>query len=145
MAESTIAHSVSRTKQTGEALPREIASRSERGLALFRERHAEMVWIAPWTYRMPSASHPSFYFTTIKPEEESCTCPDYLRHGEEEDFFCKHMFAASIFSAKSGECFGCGKIRLRRDLCEVMDFHESLTFFEGDQLCRDCAVNHGIL
>jgi hypothetical protein len=33
--------------------------------------------------------------------------------------------------------------RLRRDLCEVPEGH--LTFFEGDELCHDCACGHGVL
>jgi len=32
-----------------------------------------------------------------------------------------------------------------RDLYEVMDWHESLTFFEGDRVCEECARNHGVI
>ena len=42
-------------------------------------------------------------------------------------------------------CAGCGGRFIGRDLYTVMDWHESLTFFEGDSLCEECASNHGIL
>jgi hypothetical protein len=31
-----------------------------------------------------------------------------------------------------------------RDLVEVMEEHENLTWFIGDALCRKCAKRHGI-
>ncbi len=42
-------------------------------------------------------------------------------------------------------CAGCGGRFMGRDLYEVMEEHESLTFFEGDRLCEECAKNHGVL
>jgi hypothetical protein len=42
-------------------------------------------------------------------------------------------------------CAGCGGRFIGRDLYTVMDWHESLTFFEGDSLCEECARNHGVL
>jgi hypothetical protein len=42
-------------------------------------------------------------------------------------------------------CAGCGGRFIGRDLYTVMDWHESLTFFEGDRLCEECARNHGVL
>ena len=38
---------------------------------------------------------------------------------------------------------GCGDHFTGRDLFEVGDDH--LTFFGGDELCRPCAVKHGVL
>ena len=32
-----------------------------------------------------------------------------------------------------------------RDLTEVSEEHESLTWFVGDELCKECAKNHGLL
>ncbi len=145
MSDTTAARQRSIVRRSWERSYSRLSTRERRALALFRERGSEIVRIAPHTYRMPSASNRSVYFTTIKPGEESCTCPDYIQHGDAEDFFCKHMFAALIWHSKSGECFGCGAILLGRDLIEVMDWHESLTFFEGDQLCEECAVGHGLL
>ena len=44
---------------------------------------------------------------------------------------------------KMRTCVGCGGRFSGRDLFEVPDDH--LTFFEGDELCRSCARNHGVL
>ncbi len=43
------------------------------------------------------------------------------------------------------ECTGCGERYVGRDLFEVHEDHGSLTFFEGDELCGRCALDHGIL
>ncbi len=40
-------------------------------------------------------------------------------------------------------CASCGGRFLGRDLFAVMEDH--MTFFEGDELCRSCAVRHGVL
>ncbi len=40
-------------------------------------------------------------------------------------------------------CADCGGRFGGRALFEVSDDH--LTFFEGDELCRSCARNHGVL
>ena len=52
---------------------------------------------------------------------------------------------AVIPLTKLRSCTGCGGRFTGRDLYEVMDWHESLTFFEGDALCGDCALHHGVL
>ncbi len=44
---------------------------------------------------------------------------------------------------KLRSCAGCRGRFQGRDLFEVTD--DNLTFFEGDELCRSCARNHGIL
>ena len=44
---------------------------------------------------------------------------------------------------KLRSCAGCRGRFQGRDLSEVGDGH--LTFFEGDELCRSCARNHGVL
>jgi hypothetical protein len=41
--------------------------------------------------------------------------------------------------ADGGKSFG------GRDLAEVTEEHESLTWFLGDELCKECARNHGLL
>jgi hypothetical protein len=46
---------------------------------------------------------------------------------------------------KTAPCDGCGKRLPLRDLLEVHDWHESLTFFEGDLICEECAGAHGVL
>ena len=44
---------------------------------------------------------------------------------------------------KLRSCTSCGRRFSGQDLFEVGDDH--LMFFEGDELCRSCARNHGIL
>ena len=52
---------------------------------------------------------------------------------------------AMLPTTKLRPCAGCGGKFMSGDLYEVMDGHESLTFFEGDRLCEECARNHGVL
>ena len=42
-------------------------------------------------------------------------------------------------------CADCGKSFAARDLIEVTEEHESHTWFVGDELCGECAKNHGLL
>jgi hypothetical protein len=48
-------------------------------------------------------------------------------------------------TTKLRSCAGCSGRFVGRDLYEVMDWHESLMFFEGDRICEQCARNHGVL
>ena len=57
---------------------------------------------------------------------------------------CAHIFAALVARAKTRRCAGCSEPTPRRDLIEVREDHESLTYFEGDLLCEDCALNAGV-
>ena len=52
---------------------------------------------------------------------------------------------AMLATTRLRPCAGCGGRFIGRDLYTVMDWHESLTFFEGDSLCEECASNHGVL
>jgi hypothetical protein len=52
---------------------------------------------------------------------------------------------AVLPATKLRPCAGCGGKFMGRDLYEVMDWHESLTFFEGDRVCGECACAHGVL
>ncbi len=70
-----------------------------------------------------------------------CECADWEFRGEP----CKHLFAAEIVRSKSSTCAECNSRFLRRDLVEVTEDHESLTWFVGDELCRSCAIGHGVL
>jgi len=42
-------------------------------------------------------------------------------------------------------CDGCGERFAGREMVEVMEDHGSLTFFEGDEVCRECAADHGVV
>jgi hypothetical protein len=44
--------------------------------------------------------------------------------------------------ARGGGCAGCGSTR--REVHEVREDHESLTYFEGDALCGSCASDAGL-
>ena len=41
-----------------------------------------------------------------------------------------------VYAMRLSPCAGCGGKFIGRDLYTVMGWHESLTFFEGDRLCR---------
>lgn len=42
-------------------------------------------------------------------------------------------------------CSGCGERFPRRELIELTeDNHDNLTYFHGDELCRECADNSGV-
>lgn len=43
------------------------------------------------------------------------------------------------------KCDGCGERVPNREIVEVREDHESLTFFEGDMLCGACAAGHGVI
>ncbi len=94
---------------------------------------------APWTWRVPSCSGPLFYVVDLK--NGLCTCSDHPPEGER----CKHVSAAAYKKAKTATCSGCKNRFRHRDLYEVQDWHESLTWFEGDLLCEGCALDSGIL
>jgi hypothetical protein len=73
-------------------------------------------------------------------QRESCTCLDHTTR----KIPCAHVFAALVARAKTRRCTGCGEPTLRRDLIEVTEDHESLTFFAGDHVCPQCAGDHGV-
>jgi hypothetical protein len=76
--------------------------------------------------------------TGTRPERNRCECRGFSSHRH-----CSHVVAAERTAKRSGLCDGCGERVWRRDLVEVGD--DSLSFFEGDELCRPCARAHGEL
>ena len=91
MSESTVAQS---------------SSRSKRGYYLWREHGERIIPIGGGKFLVPGQGK-DFYEVDLA--EESCNCPDYTnRHEEIEDetgesFWCKHMFAAMVFTIKNPE------------------------------------------
>ena len=103
----------------------------------------------------------------IDPADWSCSCPDHHRRGKG----CKHALAcwalwrASARPAQGVEgfghggeifgravpmtrrCDGCGDRFAERDLIAVgpEQAEWTLTAFEDDELCRPCAIRHGVL
>ncbi len=115
--------------------PEVLNARAERALALFRERGHEIERIADEHYLVPSCSGTRFYRVRYGGLEESCSCPDFEHRGQS----CKHLLAVGIAHAKRrtrvSSCSGCGRAFRRREMVEVQ---ESLTYLEGDLLCRRC-------
>ncbi len=73
-----------------------------------------------------------------RPERNRCECRGFGSHGH-----CSRIVAAERVARRSGVCDGCGERVWRRELLEVGA--ESLSFFEGDRVCEDCARDHGVL
>ncbi len=115
----------------------ERSTRAERGVTLFRERGDEIEHLKGRRWAVPSCSGEGLYVVDL--HAETCECPDRPAEGEN----CKHIYAAAIAHAKSGECTECARKVPYRELHPVPEGH--LTFFEGDQLCEGCAMDHGVL
>jgi hypothetical protein len=115
-------------------------TRLQRGLALGRERFEEITRVAPWTWSVPSCSGHGAYAVDLKAAGglATCSCADRTPSPEE----CKHVSAARYVKAKTATCSGCGKRCRHRELVEAGG--ESLTFFEGDLVCQECASAHGV-
>jgi hypothetical protein len=61
---------------------------------------------------------------------------------------CEGTGRAPVFvypKAKIATCSGCRKRYRHRELVQVTEDHESLTWFPGDLLCRGCAGDAGVL
>jgi hypothetical protein len=114
---------------TTEHPPQEI--RHARGVAIATNRLEEIKKLSTGCYSVPASKSSEAYVVTVKPVE-ACSCPDSLYSGHR----CKHRHAVLHMLKRSGVCEGCGVRRLNRDLREVVD---SLTYFEGDMICRECA------
>ena len=126
---------------TTESTPAPATTREQRGLTLYREHGYLIEEVASDFYLVPSQDGERFRHVDYL--EESCDCPDFTYRG----LTCVHIFAVGVKLAKRrakvSRCDGCGERFPRRDLFEVGD--DNLTFFEGDELCRPCAIHHGVL
>ncbi len=120
------------------AQPPPPTTRFERGLALAQERFEEITRVAPWIWSVPSCSGASGAVHAVNLKHGTCSCPDRTPAGETD----KHVTAAKYVKAKTATCSGCSERFRHRDLVEVQ---ESLTYFEGDVLCPECAGAHGVL
>ncbi len=121
--------------------PAPTTTRVERGRQLWEEYGEEIrfdpadkVWLVP-----SQSSGTSVYEVVLSRRGESCECADFEFRGES----CKHVLAATIAHAKTATCSGCGDRIRHRDLTEVTEDAESLTWFPGDQLCDPCLHDHG--
>lgn len=121
------------------AHPAPPTTRFERGIALAQEYFEEITRVAPYVWSVPHCSGPGVYVVDLK--AGNCSCPD--RTPAEE--CCKHETAARYVKAKTATCSGCSERSRHRELVEVSEAHDNLTFFEGDLLCIGCAHDHGVL
>jgi hypothetical protein len=119
--------------------PAHPSTREQRGLALYRERGDEIKHVRGSVWSVPSCTRAGVYLVDLA--GGVCTCGDMPPAGE----VCKHETAATIARAKSGVCAGCG-LRFRwRELVYLGEGnHDSLTYFDGDHLCRSCANAAGV-
>jgi hypothetical protein len=124
--------------------PHQSTTRIDRGRNLYAEHGDEIrfdpvekVWLVPSQHDLTST-----YEVTLGALGEYCECVDFeIRHPQGG---CKHIVAATLRKAKTFQCQGCGERYSNRELYEVVD-PGHLTFFEGDALCEECALNHGVL
>jgi hypothetical protein len=130
MANATIAH---------DAHP---STRESRGLALFEE-YGELITFEHGVWYVPSRTDvTTTYEVTLGTKGEFCECKDFGYRGGP----CQHIHAATIARAKTAPCASCGRRFRHRELFEVQEDHESLTWFPGDKLCRQgCAGPGGVL
>ncbi len=112
-------------------------TRADRARALYVD-HAESIALSfnRGVYRVPSCTGAATYTVRLVPTPR-CSCPDF-RGGE-----CKHISAVRVVRKAAAPCAGCGRRFFHRELVEAGG--GNLTFFEGDMLCPECAVAHGVL
>ena len=114
------------------------ATRFTRGIALGIAKFRRIERTAPWTWEVPSETDVErTYLVDLK--AGTCPCADRTPAGEVD----KHVVAARYVKAKTANCSGCRRRIRHRDLTEVTEDHESLTWFVGDLLCWSCQHDHG--
>ncbi len=114
-------------------------TRESRGLALYRD-HADEIRFEGGVWLVPSeGAATSVYEVIIGRRGDVCECADFEHRG----LPCKHIAAATIARAKTAPCSGCGSRFAYRDLEEVTEDHDSLTWFPGDRLCGGCLSAFG--
>ncbi len=114
-----------------------------RGLGLFELHAGEILqgYQGGGRWLVPSGTDAGNVYevrTGTRPERNRCECRGFASHGH-----CSHVVAAGRVAKKSAVCDGCGERVWSRELVEVGA--DSLSFFEGDLLCRPCARAHGVL
>lgn len=120
------------------AQPARPSTRFERGIALAQERFEEIRRVSPWIWSVPSCSGAGgAHLVNLK--TETCPCPDRTPVGETD----KHVVAARYVKARTAICSGCTQRFRHRELTEVQEDHESLTWFPGDLLCAGCLRHYG--
>ncbi len=112
-----------------------------RGLGLFELRADEILdsYGGAGKYLVPSGTEANgLYEVRVGVRRNRCECRGWSAHHH-----CSHLIAAERVAKKSAVCDGCGERRWDRELVEVTEDHDSLTWFPGDLLCGGCLSAHG--
>lgn len=119
-----------------------ITPRQQRGINLAERRFGEIEKCGGFEqglWRVPSECFVGVFYE-VDPKDGSCSCHD-AQFGP--GFACKHLWAARYVRDKSATCADCSRRYWLRDLVEVTEDHDSLTWCEGDLLCDTCVEAHG--
>src|SRR4051812_26710993 len=116
-------------------------TRIDKGRKLYAEHTVEITFEQGVWYVPSQHDSTSIYEVRLGRNGEDCECADF----EHRHQSCKHIVCATIARAKTRQCAGCGQRFPHREIVEVHEDRESLTFFEGDPVCASCAFAHGIL
>jgi hypothetical protein len=113
-----------------------------RAHTLWAEQSGRFVYRGKSAWLVPSQSKDGvLYPVQLRGEERGCGCIAYAYRKD-----CAHYRAARLAQIRTGSCSGCGERKPYRELIEVTEDHDSLTWFVGDLLCiPECAGNHGVL
>ena len=114
-----------------------------RGLGLFELRADEILgsYQGGGRFVVPSGSAANRLYEVrigTRYERNRCECRGWVAYKH-----CSHLVAATRVAKKSAVCDGCGQRRWNRDLDEITEDHDSLTWFVGDLLCSGCVRAHG--
>ncbi len=131
-----------RTKVTAtEAPPTPEPAYVLRGLGIFELRADDILasYQGAGRYIVPSGTTANgLYEVRVGVRRNRCECRGWASHGH-----CSHVVAASRVAKRSAVCDGCGERRWDRELVEVTEDHDSLTWFVGDHLCGGCLSAYG--
>lgn len=113
------------------------SSRSKRGLAVYRTCGGEIIPKGNGKIDVPGQGQ-DFYEVDL--EAETCNCPDFTnRHQEAEEageaFYCKHMFAAMLYSIKHPEAVAAADARANTTAADQSERQPSR--------CAGCGVPSG--
>ncbi len=124
MAKAIIAHPGSKS-----------TSYVDRGRELYAEHALEIIASHDHgVYMVPSGSEPGKVYEVRPGRSCECIARDYRDH-------CSHDMAATMAHAKSFACDGCQERYPNTERVEVGS--DSLTHFEGEELCLGCALAGG--
>ena len=98
-------------------------------------------------FEVPSSCGKKTYLVQYGGAEEHCTCKSFEFNGNQGP--CKHLLMLGIMHARrrrphSFVCCGCS-LRLPLSEAFVVYVNDNLTFEEGQLVCRECGLRHGVI